>query len=116
MIVLVFDNVDEAQYQGVELAGLVPIQPALSVFGNVALLRGEVLKIGGRAPDPSKPWEARTRREPPLNGIVGVQWEPVGTPYWAMFFVRAATEQRRLNRRRHPRPTNSRINARSGRG
>ena len=96
--VLVFDNVDEAQFQGVELAGLVPIQPEFSVFGNVASLRGEVLTIAGEAPDPEKPWEARTRREPPLNGIVGIQWEPLNTQYWAMFFVRGAAEQRRLNR------------------
>ena len=96
--VLVFDNIDEAQFQGVEVAGLVPILPDLSVFGNAAILRGEVLTIGGKAPDPEKPWEARTRREPPLNGIVGIQWEPLNTQYWAMFFVRAAAEQRRLNR------------------
>ena len=96
--VLVFDNIDEAQFQGVELAGVVPIQPALSIFGTAALLRGEVLKIGGEAPDPDKPWEARTRREPPLNGIIGIQWEPLNTQYWATFFVRAAAEQRRLNR------------------
>ena len=50
--ILVFDNVDEAQFQGVELAGLIPIQPTWSVYGNAALLRGEVLKIGGKAPDP----------------------------------------------------------------
>ena len=96
--VLVFDNVDEAQFQGIEFAGRVPIQPTLSIFGNAALLRGEVLTIGGKAPDPKKPWEARTRREPPLNGIIGVQWEPLNTQYWAMFFVRGAAEQRRLNR------------------
>ena len=96
--VLVFDNIDEAQFQGIEFAGLVPVLPAWSVFGNAAILRGEVLKIGGKAPDPKKPWEARTRREPPLNGIVGIQWEPLNTRYWAMFFVRGAAEQRRLNR------------------
>ena len=96
--VLVFDNVDEAQFQGIEFAGRVPIQSAWSVFGNAALLRGEVLKIGGKAPDPQKPWEARTRREPPVNGIVGIQWEPMNTQYWAMFFLRGAAEQRRLNR------------------
>ena len=96
--VLVFDNIDEAQFQGVEVAGRVPILPELSVFGNVALLRGEVLTISGEAPDPKKPWEARTRREPPLNGIVGIQWEPLNTQYWAAFFVRGAAEQRRLNR------------------
>ena len=96
--VLVFDNIDEAQFQGIEFAGIVPVLPAWSVFGNAAILRGEVLKIGGKAPDPEKPWEARTRREPPLNGIVGIQWEPLNTQYWAMFFVRGAAEQRRLNR------------------
>ena len=96
--VLVFDNVDEAQFQGVELAGLVPIRPAWSVFGNAAFIRGEVLKINGKAPDPAKPWESRTRREPPLNGIIGIQWEPLNTQFWATLYVRGAAEQRRLNR------------------
>jgi outer membrane receptor protein involved in Fe transport len=96
--VLVFDNVDEAQFQGIELAGLVPILPAWSVYGNATLLRGEVLKIAGEAPDPEKPWEARIRREPPLNGIVGIQWEPLTTQFWATLYVRGAAEQRRLNR------------------
>ena len=96
--VLVFDNVDEAQYQGVEVAGLIPVFPAWSVFGNAALIRGEVLKINGKAPDPKKPWEARVRREPPLNGIVGVQWEPLDTQFWVTLYVRSAAEQRRLNR------------------
>ena len=96
--VLVFDNIDEVQFQGVELAGRIPIRPDLSVFGNAALLRGEVLKIAGEAPNPDNPWEARTRREPPLNGIIGIQWEPLDTQFWATLFVRAAAEQRRLNR------------------
>ena len=96
--VLVFDNVDEAQFQGVELAGLIPIHSEWSVYGNAALIRGEVLKLNGNAPDPEKPWEARVRREPPLNGIIGVQWEPANTQFWATLFVRGASEQRRLNR------------------
>ncbi len=96
--VLVFDNVDEAQFQGVEIAGLVPINSTFSIFGNAAFMRGEVLLINGVAPDPEKPWEARTRREPPLNGVVGIQWEPVNTNYWGTLFVRGAAEQRRLNR------------------
>ena len=96
--VLVFDNVDEAQFQGVELAGLIPIHSDWSVYGNAALIRGKVLKLNGEAPDPTKPWEARTRREPPLNGILGIQWEPMNTQFWATFFVRGAAEQRRLNR------------------
>ncbi|RKU16232.1 hypothetical protein C6501_05780 [Candidatus Poribacteria bacterium] len=96
--VLVFDNVDEAQFQGIELAGVVPIGSALSIYGNAALMRGEVLLINGVEPDPGKPWEARTRREPPLNGVAGVQWEPINTQYWGTLFVRGAAEQRRLNR------------------
>ena len=96
--VLVFDNVDEAQFQGVEIAGLVPIDSTFSIFGNAAFMRGEVLLINGVEPDPEKPWEARTRREPPLNGVLGIQWEPVNTNYWGTLFVRGAAEQRRLNR------------------
>ncbi len=96
--VLVFDNIDQAQLLGFELAGIIPIQSGFSAFGNAALLQGEILKVAGEAPDPSKPWEARIRREPPFNGILGIQWDPLNTPYWAVFFVRAAAEQRRLNR------------------
>ncbi len=96
--VLVFDNVDEAQFQGVELAGLITLLPGWSVYGNAALLRGTVLKLNGKAPDAKKPWEARTRREPPLNGVVGIEWEPLNTQFWATLFVRGAAEQRRLNR------------------
>ena len=96
--VYVFDNVDEVQIQGVELAGMVPIQKGVSVYGNAAFTRGKVLLINGAAPDPDKPWEERIRREPPLNGMVGLRWEPPAQRFWAEFFVRAATEQRRLNR------------------
>ena len=95
--VLVFDNIDEAQFQGVEIAGLIPIDATWSVYGNAALLRGKVLKLNGKAPDPEKPWEAHVRREPPLNGIIGIQWEPIHTQLWASLFVRGAAEQRRLN-------------------
>lgn len=96
--VYVFDNVDEVQIQGVELAGMVPIQKGVSVYGNAAFTRGKVLLINGAAPDPDKPWEERIRREPPLNGMVGIRWEPPAQRFWAEFFVRGATEQRRLNR------------------
>lgn len=96
--VLVFDNVDEAQYQGVDLAALVQLNPVYSLYGNASLLRGEVLLINGVEPDPEKPWEARTRREPPLNGILGIEYDPADNQYWGTIFVRAATAQRRLNR------------------
>ena len=96
--VLVFDNVDEAQYQGIEFAALVPITSDYSLYGNASILRGEVLLINGVEPDPEKPWEARTRREPPMNGIVGVEWDPADSQYWGTIFVRGATAQRRLNR------------------
>ena len=98
--VYVFDNVDEVQIRGVEFAGLVPIpiQSGLSLYGNAMFTRGKVLTINGAAPDPDKPWEERIRREPPLNGMVGLRWEPPAQRFWAEFFVRGATEQRRLNR------------------
>ena len=98
--VYVFDNVDEVQIQGVEFAGMVPIpiQSGLSLYGNAMFTRGKVLTINGVAPDPDKPWEERIRREPPLNGMVGIRWEPPAQRFWAEFFVRGATEQRRLNR------------------
>ena len=98
MDVLVFDNVDKARYQGVEFAAFIPITSDYSIYGNASLLRGEVLLLNGIEPDPNKPWEARTRREPPLNGIVGIEWGPADSQYWGTVFVRAAAEQRRLNR------------------
>ncbi len=98
--VYVFDNVDEVEIQGVEFTGMVPIpiQSGLSLYGNAMFTRGKVLVINGAAPDPDKPWEERIRREPPLNGMVGIRWEPPAQRFWAEFFVRGATEQRRLNR------------------
>ena len=96
--VYVFDNVDEAQLQGVELAGVVPLPSDLSLYGNVAWMRGRVLLLNGVTPDAAKPWEAHIRREPPLNGVLGVEWEPLHTRFWAGVFVRGAAAQRRLNR------------------
>ena len=96
--VFVFDNVDEVQIQGVELVGTVPVQDSFSIYGNAMFTRGKVLLINGRAPDPEKPWEERIRREPPLNGILGLRWHPPDEQYWGGFFIRGATEQRRLNR------------------
>ena len=94
----VFDNVDEAQLQGVELAGVVPLPSDLSLYGNVAWMRGKVLLLNGAPPDAAKPWETHIRREPPLNGVLGVEWEPLHTRFWAGVFVRGAAAQRRLNR------------------
>ena len=98
--VYVFDNVDDVQIQGVEFTGMAPIriQSGLSLYGNAMFTRGKVLVLNGAAPDPDKPWEERIRREPPLNGMVGLRWEPPAQRFWAEFFVRSATEQRRLNR------------------
>ena len=98
--VYVFDNVDDVQIQGVEFTGMAPIriQSGLSLYGNAMFTRGKVLVLNGAAPDPDKPWEERIRREPPLNGMVGLRWEPPAQRFWAEFFVRGATEQRRLNR------------------
>ena len=96
--VYVFDNVDEVQIQGIEFAGMIPIQNSWSVYGNAMFTRGKVLVINGASPDLDKPWEGRIRREPPLNGMFGIRWHPPARKFWAEFFVRGATEQRRLNR------------------
>ena len=96
--VYVFDNVDEVQIQGIEFAGMVPIKNSWSIYGNAAYTRGKVLVLNGAAPDPDNPWEGRIRREPPLNGMFGIRWHPSVKRYWGEFFVRGATEQRRLNR------------------
>ena len=96
--VYVFDNVDEVQIQGIELAGIVPIQNSWSVYGNATFTRGKVLLINGAEPNPDNPWEGRIRREPPLNGIAGIRWQPPAQRYWGEFFVRGSAAQRRLNR------------------
>ena len=96
--VYVFDNVDEVQIQGIELAGIVPIQNSWSVYGNATFTRGKVLLINGAEPNPDNPWEERIRREPPLNGIAGIRWQPPAQRYWGEFFVRGSAAQRRLNR------------------
>ncbi len=96
--VYVFDNVDEVQIQGIEFAGMVPIQYSWSVYGNAMFTRGKVLVINGAAPNPDNPWEERIRREPPLNGMFGLRWHPPANRFWAELFVRGATEQRRLSR------------------
>ena len=96
--VFVFDNVDEAQIQGIEFAGLIPLQASWSIYGNATLTRGKVLVLGGESPDSTKPWEERIRREPPLNGTSGIRWHPSAGRFSGEFFVRAAAEQRRLNR------------------
>ena len=96
--VYVFDNVDEVQIQGIEFAGLVPIQGGFSVYGNAMFTLGKILLINGAEPNPDNPWEERIRREPPLNGMAGIRWQPAAQRYWGEFFVRSSTAQRRLNR------------------
>ena len=96
--VFIFDNVDEVQIQGIELSGLIPIHSGWSVYGNGTLTRGKVLLLNGVKPDLNKPWEERIRREPPLNGIIGIRWEQPAGRYWGGFFVRGAVKQNRLNR------------------
>ena len=96
--VFVFDNVDEVQIQGIELTGTVPIQDSWSIYGTRCsraerywLLTAERLIL-------KKPWEERIRREPPAQRHVGSRWHPPAERFWGGFFVRGATEQRRLNR------------------
>ena len=52
--------------------------------------------LNGKEPDPNKPWESRIRREPPLNGLLGVRFEE--KKFWGEFFARGAVKQNRLSR------------------
>jgi hemoglobin/transferrin/lactoferrin receptor protein len=93
----VLDNLDKMVMRGLEADVYVSPAPSLTVYGVGTLVRGEVLTIGGRDPDPNKPWEARVRREPAPNATVGVRWESSGAPYWADVFARGAAKQNRLS-------------------
>ncbi|MBM3237373.1 TonB-dependent receptor [Candidatus Poribacteria bacterium] len=95
--VFVQDNIDEAQIQGVEIDGLAPITNEWSIFGNLTFTRGKVTVLNGKAPDPNKPWESRIRREPPLNGLLGVRFEEKDDRFWGEFFARGAVKQNRLS-------------------
>ena len=96
--VFVLDNVDKVQIQGLEFTGLVPVRSGWSIYGSGTFTRGKVLLLNGNEPDPAKPWEERIRREPPLNGILGVRWEQPEDRFWGGFFARGAVRQDRLNR------------------
>ena len=96
--IFIFDNVDAVQIQGVEIAATFPIRSGWSVFGNSTLTRGKVLLLNGNYPDPNKPWEKHIRREPPLNGVLGVRWMRSTSGFWGEFFGRGASRQDRLSR------------------
>ena len=98
MDVFVQDNIDETEIQGIEFTGIAPIRSGWSVYGNGMFTLGKVLRLNGEEPNPDTPWEERIRREPPLNGLVGVRWEPAADRYWGEFFVRGAVRQDRLSR------------------
>jgi outer membrane receptor protein involved in Fe transport len=95
--VIVLSNIDKVQIRGIEFTGMVPLQSGWSIYGNGAYMKGRVLLVGGEEPDPAKSWEENLRREIPLNGMVGVRWEPPAQSYWGEFFVRGAVKQDRLN-------------------
>lgn len=96
--VFVQDNIDKTQIQGLEFTGMLPIRTGWLVYGNGTLTLGKVLRLNGEAPDPAKPWEERIRREPPLNGLIGVRWEKPAGRFWVGGFIRGAVRQDRLNR------------------
>jgi len=96
--VFVKDNIDEAQIQGIEVDGLASITDGWSIFGNLTFTRGEVTVLNGKEPDPNKPWESRIRREPPLNGMLGVRWEGKNDRFLGEFFFRGAVKQNRLSK------------------
>jgi len=96
--VFVRDNIDEAQIQGVEIDGLASITDAWSIFGNLTFTHGKVTVLSGKEPDPNKPWESRIRREPPLNGSLGIRFEGKRDRFFGEFFLRGAVKQNRLSK------------------
>lgn len=94
--VFVHDNIDEVRIQGIDAEVQASIAEPVSLFGSLTYTRGQVLKTGGKKPDPDKPWEERIRREPPLHGVLGARWKEEDG-FWAEFFARGATEQNRLS-------------------
>ncbi len=96
--VFVRDNIDEAQIQGVEIDGLASIADEWSIFGNLTFTHGEVTVLAGKEPNPSKPWESRIRREPPLNGTLGIRFEERKDKFFGEFSLRGAVKQNRLSK------------------
>ena len=92
------ESIDEAKIRGFEFTGFSETHEGWYMCGNLAWTNGQVTVLKGKDPDPNKPWEARIRREPPLNGLLGVRWEGAQHGLWAEFFVRGAVKQNRLSR------------------
>ena len=90
-------GVDKSVLRGVEANVQVTPAASVTIYGVGNVVRGEVLTINGNDPDPDKPWETRIRREPPINGTIGVRVEPLDHNYWGEVFVRGAMAQRRLS-------------------
>ena len=94
--VFVKDNIKEANIQGVELDlfANVPYIPGVSAHGNLTYTRGHDV-------DSDQP----IRREQPLNGLLGLQWNDTGGRFWAELYGRFADRQDRLSSgdRRDPR-------------
>jgi len=95
--ITVLDNLDRSRIRGVEVDVYVAPIAEVTVYGLGSVMRGEVLQVRGKAPDPAKPWEANIRREMPPSGTVGVRWEPRGVPFWLDGFVRGAAKESRLS-------------------
>ncbi|MDA1190592.1 MAG: TonB-dependent receptor [Candidatus Poribacteria bacterium] len=93
----VSDNLDESNIRGIEADAYISPMNGVTLYGVGTVIRGEVTKIGGVEPDPTKPWEARIRRETPIHGTVGLRYEPINRDYWGEVFARAAMEQNRLD-------------------
>lgn len=95
LTITVLDNLDRARVRGVELDVYVVPMERVTLYALGSAMRGDVLELDGKAPDPAKPWEANIRREMPPNGTVGVRWEPAR--FWMEGFVRGMAKASRLS-------------------
>lgn len=95
--ILVLDNLDESVVRGIEADFYVSPFVGWTLYGSGTFSRGEVVKLDGLKPNPAKPWEAYIRAEPPLNGTLGIRWEPSAQNHWIEIFSRGAVKQNRLS-------------------
>ena len=88
-------NSDDGFIQGIELGFAVKVSGEVTVFGNASWLDGEVQSVtsGGMI------FDDYPSRLAPLNGQLGVRYEPNDTPFWIEGQVVAAADADKLSLR-----------------
>lgn len=95
LTITVLHNLGRARIRGVEFETYAVPMERTTLYALGSVMKGEVLQLEGRAPDPAKPWEANLRREMPPSGTFGARWEP--SRFWIEAFVRGMAKASRLS-------------------